>query len=508
MQPELEAQLKSYVNFPSPPGVASQIIELAQDPDIDIGKVAKVVSIDPALATKVLRIANSAVYAQRRRSESLRQALMLLGLNATLTLALSFSVVKSVKAGKPVGLDFPHFWRRTLLSATAARALGEATGQSLLEELFLSGLLQDIGMVALDRGVKDLYRDTAALQHDHAAICERERARLGVDHAEVGAWLMRQWNLPQRLWSAIERSHVIESHRATGPDDAFDCCVALSGPLADLFFGNREDNVPAVQSLAEKVERLLGLDAEGFGRVFERIAALIPETEAIFETDMVADPDAITEHAREILMVRNLSALREVNTLRDAADSLSARTTELEAESRRDALTGVYNRAFLDQYLDREFSQAVRQGWPLSIAFCDLDFFKKINDTYGHQAGDRILQATARILRGNVRESDVVARYGGEEFVLVFPSMDSATTAMVCDRIVTAFQQARHNIGNVSVNATISIGFATQCDETPYDTVEALLHAADQALYAAKHRGRNRAMQYVLDQRKPVVRFL
>jgi diguanylate cyclase (GGDEF)-like protein len=508
MKPELEAQLKSYVNFPSPPGVASQIIELAQDPNIDMGKVAKVVSIDPALATKVLRIANSAVYAQRRRSESLRQALVVLGLNATLTLALSFSVVKSLKAGKPVGLNYPHFWRRTLLSGTAARALGEATGQPLAEELFLSGLLQDIGMIALDRGVKDLYRDVGQQQSDHGAICDRERARLGVDHAEVGAWLMRQWNLPERLWSTIECSHVVESHRVIDADDAFRRCVALSGPLADLFLGPREESAAAVPVLAQQVERAFGLDAEGFGRVLDRIGALIPETEMIFETDMVTDPDAITEHAREILMVRNLSALREVTSLRDTADSLSARATELEAENRRDALTGVFNRAFLDQYLAREFPKAARQGLPLSVAFCDLDFFKKINDTYGHQAGDRILQATARILRGNTRDSDIVARYGGEEFVLVLPSTDNATTTMVCSRIVTAFQQARHNIGNVNVNATISIGYATQSLETPYDTVEALLHAADQALYAAKLQGRNRAVRYDLDERKPVVRFL
>jgi PleD family two-component response regulator len=79
---------------------------------------------------------------------------------------------------------------------------------------------------------------------------------------------------------------------------------------------------------------------------------------------------------------------------------------------------------------------------------------------------------------------------------------------MICDRIVTAFQQTRHNIGNVSVNVTISVGYATQCDETPYQSVDALLHAADQALYAAKLQGRNRAMRYDLDQRAPVVRFL
>ena len=99
MTPELDAQLRSLVNFPSPPGVASHIIQLAQDPNIEMGKVAKAIGMDPALSTKVLRIANSPLYAQRRRSENLRQALIVLGLNATLTLALSFSLVKSLRGG-------------------------------------------------------------------------------------------------------------------------------------------------------------------------------------------------------------------------------------------------------------------------------------------------------------------------------------------------------------------------------------------------------------------------
>ena len=85
MKPEVEAHLRSLVNFPSPPGVATHIIELAKDPDIEMAKVAKALSLDSALSTKILRIANSPLYAQRRKSESLRQALVVLGLNATLT---------------------------------------------------------------------------------------------------------------------------------------------------------------------------------------------------------------------------------------------------------------------------------------------------------------------------------------------------------------------------------------------------------------------------------------
>ena len=159
MNSEIEAQLRRSVNFPSPPGVATHIIELAQDPEIEMGKVAKALSMDSALSSKVLRIANSPLYAQRRKSENLRQALVVLGLNATLTLALSFSLVKSLRGAKPNGLSYKFYWRRALLAATAARALGDAMRQTLAEEIFLAALLQDVGMLALDQAVPDLYRD-------------------------------------------------------------------------------------------------------------------------------------------------------------------------------------------------------------------------------------------------------------------------------------------------------------------------------------------------------------
>lgn len=508
MTPELESQLKSLVNLPSPPGVATHIIELAQDPDIEMGRVARAVSLDPALTTKILRIANSAIYAQRRRSENLRQALVVLGLNATLTLALSFTLVKALRDGKPNGLDYPHYWRRALLSGTAARALGEAVGQTLAEELFLAALLQDIGMIALDRGKPETYAGTAELQRDHTALTAHERKQVGMDHAEVGAWLMRQWNLPERLWKAVQGSHKVDTRRALTPEDGFQRCVALSGPIADAYLAGPVDRARAVNELAQQAERIFGLRREAFGGVIQRISELIPETESAFETDILPEPDAILEQAREILMVRNLHTLREVNSLRVTADSLSARAMELEAETRRDALTGVFNRSFLEQYLHREFDAAMRQGWPLSLAFCDLDHFKKVNDSYGHQAGDRILQGTARLLRGNTRDSDVVARYGGEEFVLVLPNTATETCRSICERIVTAFHGTRHDIGQGAVTVTISIGFATQSPDSPFESVEALLKAADQALYAAKMQGRNRAIRHDAASPAPLARFV
>jgi diguanylate cyclase (GGDEF)-like protein len=494
---EIEAQLRRSVNFPSPVGVATHIIELAQDPDIEMGKVAKALSMDSALSTKILRIANSPLYAQRRKSENLRQALVVLGLNATLTLALSFSLVKSLRGGgKSNGLSFGLYWRRALLAATAARALGDAMRQSLAEEIFLAALLQDVGMLALDQAVPDLYSAGESLQRNHGALAEHEKQRLQVDHAQVGGWLMKGWNLPERLHRAITHSHQLQLNFSSEPAQIFDRCVALSGPVADLFTLEPEQRQFAETALC--AERSLGLDKMAFGQVLGTVGAMIPETEAIFETELTAKqhPELILEPAREVLMLRSLHALREINTLRTAAESPSSRTLELEEETRRDSLTGIYNRAHLDQFLGREFDNSTRHKWPLSIAFADLDNFKYINDHFGHQAGDRILQATARILRGNTRETDLIARYGGEEFVVVLPATDAETARSICERIVMAFRNTGHVIGSDHATVTISVGCATHGTRTLFDDVADFVKAADQALYTAKLRGRNRSVPF------------
>jgi diguanylate cyclase (GGDEF)-like protein len=508
VNPDVEAHLRSLVNFPSPPGVATHIIELARDPDIEMGKVAKALSMDSALSTKILRIANSPLYAQRRKSENLRQALVVLGLNATLTLALSFSLLKALRSAKSNGISYPLYWRRALLAATAARALADAKRQPMVEEIFLAALLQDVGILALDQAMPDLYRGGEELQRDHGALAEAERKRLQADHAEIGGWLMRLWNLPERLHLAISRSHHIDQSFTAEPKHIFERCVALSGPVADLFLLDPEQRRFAETALS--AERSLGLDRMAFGQVLGTVGAMIPETEAIFESEPLAKqhPELILEQAREVLMLRSLHALREINTLRAAAESSNTRARELEEEARRDAMTGVYNRPYLEQVLAREFEYSTRHRWPLSIALADLDNFKRINDKFGQQAGDRILQATARILRGNTRETDLIARYGGEEFLVVLPATDADTARNVCERIVAAFQNTGHVIGSDQAKVTISIGCATHGAPTAHEgptahggatsfaNIADFVKAADQALYAAKLLGRNRTVPF------------
>jgi diguanylate cyclase (GGDEF)-like protein len=506
LKPEIEAQLRLTVNFPSPPGVATHIIELAQDPEIEMGKVAKALAMDSALSTKILRIANSPLYAQRRKSENLRQALVVLGLNATLTLALSFSLVKSLRGGKSNGLSYKLYWRRALLAATAARALSDAMHQSQAEEIFLAALLQDVGMLALDQAMPDLYKQGESLQSDHVALAAHEVKRLQVDHAHVGGWLMKNWNLPERLHTAISHCHDLQLSFTSEPAEIFNRCVALSGPVADLFLLDPDKRQFAETALA--AERSLGLDKMAFGQVLGTIGSMIPETEAIFEAELLSKqhPDLILEQARDVLMLRSLHALREINTLRTVADNATAHAMELEEETRRDALTGVYNRAYLEQYLTREFENSSKHKWPLSVAFVDLDNFKSVNDSFGHQAGDRVLQATARILRSNTRETDMIARYGGEEFLVVLPATDAHTAHSICERIVVAFRTTGHVIGSDRAKVTVSIGCATHGAETPFSSPADFVKAADQALYTAKLRGRDRSVPFDRHLNTPLAR--
>ena len=189
--------------------------------------------------------------------------------------------------------------------------------------------------------------------------------------------------------------------------------------------------------------------------------------------------------------------LQTVDTLQDQAESLETRTKELEETNRRDPLTGLFNRGHLDQFLEQAFNDATTHSQPLSVAFADLDKFKSINDTYGHQVGDQILEATAKILKANVRGDDVVARYGGEEFIVVFPGTDCELVKVICERIVKAFRDTTHDVGAVEALAvTISVGMATHGDGRIFGSVDDFVKAADKALYTAKLQGRNRSIPF------------
>jgi diguanylate cyclase (GGDEF)-like protein len=465
-----------------------------------MARIAEVLALDPAITAKILRIANSPMYARQRKTENLRQALMVIGLNATISLALSFSLLKSWQSkAEAGGLDYPLYWRRALLSATASHVLARMIGIKDGEELFLACLIQDIGLMALDRTVPGLYAGLGHEQVRQSTLIERERERLGVDHAVVSGWLLDTWQFPERTQQVVAASHAPESLAKQSPNGVFARCVALASLIAEVYLdasGKR-----SFDELAERAQSYFAIDKEVLGDLLAEVGKIIPDAESVFETQILPAPAAekILEEARDALMLRNLQALQAVDHLRQSTESLEQRTRRLEETSKRDPLTNLFNRTYLDHFLSEAFALSLRDGTALSVAFADLDRFKIVNDTFGHAIGDQVLVATANILRANVRGADVVARYGGEEFMLVFPNTDYALLKIICERIVRAFQETRHDVGvKRDLSVTISAGMATHNDGRRFRSVEELVKAADKALYTAKLQGRNRSVPYDL----------
>ena len=159
---------------------------------------------------------------------------------------------------------------------------------------------------------------------------------------------------------------------------------------------------------------------------------------------------------------------------------------KLIALAETDALTNIANRRKLFDMLSLDIERTKRYSSPLSIAMIDLDHFKKVNDTYGHIAGDNVLKETVSILHDNIRKADVLGRYGGEEFIIIMSGLDVKKAKIVCEKIRNIIEKHKHpKIGQV----TISIGLAEFCNK---DSAEKLIARADKSLYIAKENGRNR----------------
>ena len=234
------------------------------------------------------------------------------------------------------------------------------------------------------------------------------------------------------------------------------------------------------------------------GRLEFEITAL-KGTHRWLDTHAVPIPDPDGDGVLLLGVTRDITLQKQLEAMRDEArrelelklSEISELQLRLQDQVIRDPLTGLYNRRYLDETLPRELSRAKREGYSLAVIMLDLDHFKRVNDTYGHAAGDEVLKILSAILRTSARESDIICRYGGEEFLVALPRMSpqQALQRVESWRLELANTPVRH--GELQISVTLSAGIAGFPDHGA--DIDGLLERADKALYLSKQAGRNRA---------------
>lgn len=237
----------------------------------------------------------------------------------------------------------------------------------------------------------------------------------------------------------------------------------------------------------------LHIDAEGISRAHAKLQRRDDGGYQVVDLDSTngtyVEGERVWEHELrdgERIQVGSATVLKF--TYRTELEEASQR--KMYESATRDSLTSAYNRRFFDEHLAREISHSRRHKKPLSLLAIDIDHFKQVNDTHGHQVGDEALRHLGRAIAGSLRHEDVFGRVGGEEFAVIMRDADLEAAQQLAERLRSLVAETPLNVEEVSLSLTISLGVAAY-DIERHTTPETLVEDADRALYEAKKAGRN-----------------
>ncbi len=478
--------LSDVEKLPTLPGIALRILETVRREDANLKELADILSSDPPLCAEVLKIVNSTLYGLPVKVTTFQRAVSMLGTNVIKNLALSFTLIRDNKKGDKDLFDYEAFWKNSLIGAVTARMLGRKIIPDLAEDAFFLGLLNNIGILALVQCMPKQY--SLVLKEMERTNCDYHEAEdqiLGFNHMGAGEYLVRTWNIPETFSIPILYHHHPEKLE-NKPNEIVVLTKILH--LASLFV--KLFSLPDKAFLLSLIE--FSAKNHGFDGMFkteEIISQIQVETSSVFplfELKLVEEKEYlnIIESARTELinlstdyMNRFLDQERKIDQFRELAA--------------HDGLTGLINYQAFHELLEKEISRAKRYGKQLSLAIGDVDHFKRVNDTYGHLAGDYVLRVVAEHLEKGLRESDMIARYGGEEFAILIAETPLEAALAAVQRLREGLSELQIDYEGYKLSITMSFGLASLSPGQDI-TKNNLIKQADEALYKAKREGRNK----------------
>lgn len=477
-------------DLPSPPGVVVRLLEIYNEPDVDIDEFSEIIGADPALTAKLIEYANSPVFARQREVSTIKNAIVLVGMRAVKILALSFSLVKIVPSERH-GFDFDQFWSQSLATAAISRTIGSRAGGTGDQE-FLLGLIVRIGKIGLVQSHPGVYQEMLQRSIETGeSIYEMEQAQWSVNHIGVSAAMLQAWNFPLSMVESVATFGERLASDNWDEESFSDGSVArqmrvlhLAGKICNMIF-NPNLHEEEVDSTRQMAEDWFGVEKESFGELFDSATEAWTEFARLlnFSSTEAQNFDELENRARKGISMLSMGLHAESLAMHEE-------NVELQHKATIDSLTGLKNRrAFFDE-ASGERQRAVRARSPFLLMMVDIDHFKKVNDTWGHAVGDQALSMVAAALLSNARKYDSVYRFGGEEFVIVVPECDRDSAESVAQRYRKSIETIVLETDKGSLSLTASIGVSIHDVDNP-QPIESLLESADQMLYRAKDLGRN-----------------
>ena len=273
--------------LPMLPDVAVRIIDMSNDNELYAAKISEIIANDPALSARLFQVSNSSVFPFRHEITNLNQALAILGIQLTMSIAVGFAIVDMMRSREKKDSGFNHdaFWRKSVLGAIAAIEMRSELSGVKQGDLFVAALMQDIGMVALETFEGEKYTRLVNGARSHFDLLELERRMFGVDHAELGAVILDRWHLPAIHVNAVRNSHYLLEAKSITELSELEYAVAFSGLLAEQWIGEAS----SVQVLDDAIQRaLVRIGAQGYKNVINKTADAIPDANELFKMSLLS----------------------------------------------------------------------------------------------------------------------------------------------------------------------------------------------------------------------------
>jgi len=488
--------INQQLHLPSPPAIAVRILNAVQKDDSALTELGEIIATDPVLTAKMLRVANSEFFARQGQISNINRAMAVLGTNLIKNIALSFIIASELEDTGASRFDVNALWRRSVTAAVSADLLATLVNQKD-DDIFVTALLQDIGMLVIAQTKGDHYNKLCreASLFDQS-LSELEKDSYGFDHQQVGYALLQSWQLPENICCSLLFHHEPEQ----SPDTLRTTVDILhyAAQLAELY--TSPCRAEKARHLQQELTDRFALSHTQTAQLLDDAAVNSRNILASFELDPgdLQPYSILLQQANQELADLNMGNAQMILELQDARDKAERLARELQdANNRlrelvyRDGLTGLYNHRYFQEALKYELSRAARYKTSVSLILFDIDYFKKVNDSHGHPAGDVVLMNIARAVSSAVRPTDIVARYGGEEFAVILPETNAAGAKVFAARLRRCVEGIATLVDGQLIYVTVSAGATTFGADCYGISKDDLIETADRGLYHSKKNGRN-----------------